>query len=225
MKQDDIFFKSEGDKWFGRNAEALGILTSVSKDPVLWSMDHFGLKNLPSILEVGCSNGWRLHELRKRGHGSTANSLVGIDPSMAAVDHGRTQYPDIKLERGLASDLTPVKAPYACVIVSYVLHWVDRVALEASIQEIVSCVGPNGFLVISDFLPDAPVKTPYHHLPGQNVFTYKEDYARYFTLGGKFSEVFRKIYDHDRILETLELDPPGNYPSHSRGMISILKKN
>src|SRR5690349_6074798 len=77
MRQRDVFRGGEGTQWFRRNESAL----SAEGDPVLRALADIKPKRL---LEVGCSNGWRLEEARVR-YGSRC---TGIDPSLQALTAG-----------------------------------------------------------------------------------------------------------------------------------------
>ena len=57
----NIFITCEGNNWFSRNKD---LLTNYqeNKDIILQNFDITKYNNM-NILEVGCSNGWRLNEL------------------------------------------------------------------------------------------------------------------------------------------------------------------
>jgi hypothetical protein len=78
----------------------------------------------------------------------------------------------------------------------------------------------NGLLLIGDFLPDFPQKRKYHHLPNEEVFTYKQDYAAAFTATNTYTELVRCVFDHDHPLESFDLPD-----SNSRAVCVLLKKS
>jgi SAM-dependent methyltransferase len=192
--QGAIFFEGEGDRWFMRNAEALARAERVAEDVplrMLAALPQFAPRR---VLEVGCSNGWRLAALRER-YGC---AVVGVEPSALAIESGRRMYGDgLDLRRGLARAL-PVASDetFDVVIVSFVFHWISRDALDASIAEIDRVLAPGGYLVLHDFLPDAPVRRPYHHLEEGRVFTFKEDVAAPFLGTGRYRLVSRELGEH-----------------------------
>jgi SAM-dependent methyltransferase len=112
-----------------------------------------------------------------------------VEISADAIGDGRKRYPDIEFLSGLACDL-PVETgrQLDLVIISFVLHWIDRSTLLRSVAEIDRVVRPLGHLVIADFLRAAPERVDYHHLPGADVWTYKQDYAEVF--------VASSLYEH-----------------------------
>ena len=85
MNQKKIFLKSEGDKWFLRNRNNIDLKISLSKDPIL---NYLKKKKVcfRSVLEIGCSNGYRLELLK---HIKENLQLYGIDPSKKAILEGR----------------------------------------------------------------------------------------------------------------------------------------
>ena len=52
-------------------------------------------------------------------------------------------------------------------------------------------------LIIGDFFPDYNHKRRYHHLPSQEIYTYKQDYANVFTASGIYRECSRIVFNHD----------------------------
>jgi SAM-dependent methyltransferase len=179
MDQGEMFLKSEGDHYFARNKSAIEHFDPETDFP-LRLIDSYQLRP-SSVLEVGSSSGFRLAELHRR-HGCR---VVGVDPSLSAIEHGRTCYPAIEFHQGVASAI-PVQEEFELVIVNYVLHWVDRARLLASVAEIDRVVRDGGFLLLGDFYPDHLSKVRYHHLPDKGVFTYKQDYASLFVASGLY---------------------------------------
>jgi hypothetical protein len=91
----------------------------------------------------------------------------------------------------------PLTETFDLVMVNHVLSWIDRNQLSRVIAEIDRIVAWNGYLLVSDFLPDSPRYRSYHHLPDQNVFTYKQDYSRAFVGLGFYREIRRNVFPHD----------------------------
>ena len=216
--QDAIFLEGEGDRWFLRNAEALSRAERVAEDSplrVLAALTRFAPRR---VLEVGCSNGWRLAALRER-YGC---AVTGVEPSALAIDAGRRMYGDaLDLRRGLARALPVARdETFDVVIVSFVFHWISRDALGDSIAEVDRVLEDGGHLVLHDFLPDAPVRRAYHHLEEGRVFTYKEDVAAPFLRGGRYRLVSRELGEHGAPLGA-SADVPG---SENRTACDVLVK-
>lgn len=187
--QDKVFLKNEGDNWFQRNSEKLK--TAPHWDPIIYLINTYNLRPAHT-LEIGCSNGWRLAALKQKLKGEH----IGIEPSLKAIKDGQKRYPEIILKRGLASDL-PVKKQFDLVIVSFVLHWVSRESLIKTLSEIDRVLVDGGYLIIADFSTPFPTKNQYHHLPKENVFTYKQQYNKIFTATNLYSVVAEINFNHD----------------------------
>ncbi|MBU2264793.1 class I SAM-dependent methyltransferase [Patescibacteria group bacterium] len=211
--QEKIFFNTEGDNWFVRNNKKIGAV-KISQDLPLFLMEKYSLQP-KKILEIGCSNGWRLNEINKRYH----SRCFGIEPSLRAISDGRKKYKKILFKRGLVHNL-PLndKNKFDLIIVNFVLHWVSRELLFKAIAEIDRVLVKGGHLIIGDFLPDYPVSNFYHHLPDKVVYTYKLDYAHLFLDSAFYRIVAQLTFDHKSELlltDTSSLD---------RCVCSLLKK-
>ncbi len=219
MNQDQVFFSREGDGWFRRNKAVL--LDRTEK--MDWPSQFVGMlkkeekENIHSIAELGCSNGWRLNNLREQ-FGPNCR-FVGVDASGEAIQEGEKTYKQIEFHQGLLSKL-PLSEQFDLVIVYFVLHWVDRETLCSSIAEIDRVVKDNGLLIIGDFLPDFPQKRHYHHCPNEKVYTYKIDYAKIFESFGTYKELSRINFNHDN--PSLNIEP---VDSGSRAFCSLLYKS
>jgi SAM-dependent methyltransferase len=187
MSQESIFRQSEGDAWFRRNRDRLRSKTQ----PVLSGLE--GVDEFTSVCDLGCANGWRLQRLKYLFAPSCV--LTGVDASSAAILDGSRHFPELQLHEGVLSQI-PLAGSFDLVIVSFVLHWIDRGQLGRVVAEIDRLVAWNGYLVVNDFLPDSPRCRSYHHLPGQGVFTYKQDYSRAFVGLELYREVGRVTFPH-----------------------------
>lgn len=189
MKQESIFLGGEGDAWYGRNRDAL--LEGGKED---WPVNIIERNNLTPerVLELGCSNGWRLAKLQGR-----SNCLVGLDASTAAIEDGQKLYPELELIRGGVSSV-PINEPFNLIIVNFVLHWVDRDKLARTISEIDRLLEDGGMLIIGDFWPSEPARRKYHHLPQEDVWTWKQDYAQAFQSLGIYHKIDAQMYQHEK---------------------------
>ena len=125
------------------------------------------------MVELGASGGRRLAALVDR----SGCAAVAVEPSARAIEAGSLAYPHIRYVRGtVAASNLPAGETFDLVILNYVLHWVDRATLEASYETIERITAPAGLLVLGDFMPCEPHSVEYHHLRGQGLCTYKEDY-------------------------------------------------
>src|SRR5215467_14220164 len=99
--QKQAFLHSEADEFYRRNKDTLqSAEQNAIKDQVIASIRAANLQPT-CLLEVGCSNGWRLEALRKAYNAR----CYGIDPSAEAIREGRASFPKLTLEQGTAEAL------------------------------------------------------------------------------------------------------------------------
>lgn len=189
--QDQVFVAGEADRWFLRNRRELS-LEHARVDPVVRALDLFAVAP-HSVLEVGAANGWRLAALAQRG----AKRLVAVEPSGEAIAEGRVRFPGVEFRQGVLTNLPIAESElFDLVIVSFVLHWVDRRTLFRSVAEIDRAVADGGMIAIADFSPDRPARVPYHHLPDARMYTFKQDYAAMFVASATYRAMAWFTFDH-----------------------------
>jgi ubiquinone/menaquinone biosynthesis C-methylase UbiE len=213
--QEELFLQSEGDAWFRRNVASLTGEGHARSD--LLSARAITLVSPSSaVVDVGASNGWRAAALQE----ATGATVIAVEPSAAAIEDGKGRYPRVRFVQGVAGELPLPTNSADLVLVSFVLHWLDRSRLLAAVAEIDRILRDGGHLLLSDFLPEVPTRVAYHHRPEAGAWTYKQDYAQLFLAGGLYSEVERVVIDH-RSGQPAE---PGLDPKE-RGFISLLRKD
>ena len=126
------------------------------------------------VLEIGCSNGWRLDKIMAAG----ARECIGIDPSEAAIEDGRRRFPPLQLHKGTAERLPPRLGGFDLIIFGFCLYLCDPADHFAIVAEADRHLSDGGHLVIYDFDPLSPYRNRYSHADG--VYSYKMDYARLF---------------------------------------------
>src|SRR5215472_6136959 len=192
MIQDEVFLQSEGDRWLARNRDAISNPERLVTDHVIGTMTMMNLAP-QSVLEIGASNGWRLHEIARR----FGCRVTAVEPSKQAIQDGQAQFPAVQYVRGTASELPfDMEAQFDLVIVNFVFHWVDRSTLLRSVAEIDRVLADGGFLVIGDFYPLLPQRVRYHHLPEQDVWTYKQNYGDIFLASNLYQMIAFSAFDH-----------------------------
>lgn len=202
--QDSVFASGEGDAWFDRNKERLG----VAPDPVLAMMTKHVLRPR-RVLEVGCANGWRLATTQE----AFGADCYGIDVSQDAIADGHNRYHElIDLQHGFADNLPYPDSWFDLTICHFVLHWVDRSTLLAVLAEMDRVTKMGGHIVIGDFLPYRPTKTPYHHTTG--LWTYGLDYARVLIDISMYRRVDRTVFAHGG----------GKITPYNRSAVTLLQK-
>lgn len=184
--QATVFAGGEGDAWLARNREHLQHY-DLAADPVARAISATGLQPR-RILDYGCSLGTRLSALCATygAHGT------GIEPSAQAIAAATVRDPDRSWLVGTLDAHPPLAGTFDLVVLSFVLHWVDRRLLLASLANLDRHVTEGGCVVIADFLPDHPQRREYHHLAGQGVFTYKNDYPAMLAATGIYRLLSRQ---------------------------------
>lgn len=182
LNQDFVFAQSEGDNWFERNRRALEAFDAKADLP-LRLIELYGLRPR-KVLEVGAANGYRLAELAK------AREIEGtaVEPSADAIAYGRAKFPGIKFIQSSAAKI-PLEEKFDLIIVNFVFHWVDREKLLCSVAEVDRLLADGGFLIVGDFFPANFTKVRYHHLTEEEIYTYKQDYARIFLASGIYEGI------------------------------------
>lgn len=146
MDQEQLFLSSLGDAWYERNRKGFG----QSIDPVQELMKQLQQRGrrFRTVLEVGCSNGWRLKALAE----AFGCQVAGMDASAKAVMEGNAELFGGKkvLYNGLAVGLPWLDNAFDTIIYGYCLSLMEpssyfRVAAEAH-----RCLQNGGVLIIHD---------------------------------------------------------------------------
>ena len=213
--QENKFTSGEADNWFERNKDPMKDGSIIAKDWPLFIIEKYGLKPA-KVLEIGCSNGYRLAEIKSRYD----SYCLGIEPSKKAIEDGIKTWPDLEFREGILSEL-PINddEKFDLTIVNYVLHWASRDLLLKSINEVDRTVLDGGYLIIGDFMPDFPSKNWYHHLSNDEVYTYKIDYKEIFLKTGIYRLVSSFTY------EVSSKTSKADTNSDNRGVCSLLQKS
>jgi len=166
----NLFLSFEGNHWFERNYMNLDIKNDVILKQLQINNHHEKI-----ILEIGCSNGWRLNEFYKQ---NSNNKYIGIEPSEKAIEFGRKNYPNIELYHSTCDEI-PIENDYCDIIlIPFVFMYIDRKLLFKSVYEIDRILKNKGLLIITDFYSNIPRKNSYKHI--ENTFIYKLSYFQIF---------------------------------------------
>lgn len=186
--QGQIFYRSEGDRWFTRNKEA--IQSKTEADMHISMMSSYGISPR-RVMEIGAANGYRLDAI----HRKFGSDVWAVEPSRKAIADGRRRFPRISFVRALSHEV-PLRMTFDCIIIHFVFHWVDRSNLLRSVSEIDRLLGDKGFLFVGDFYPSNFLRVRYHHLPEKDVYTYKQNYSSIFLASGIYRCVAGLTMDH-----------------------------
>lgn len=211
--QKEIFINSEGDKFYERNVKEYWIKGKIKNDQILQGIEFLNLQP-KTVLEIGCSIGWRLHALSQKYRAK----CFGIEPSLKAIKEGRRKYAKsaISLQRGTA-DILPFKDNmFDTVILGFCLYLCDRKDLFKIAYEVDRVLSDLGHIIIEDYHPTSfPYRNKYIYHPG--MFSYKMDYSNMFSWNPAYKIIFKKIFFHLDFEQT-------NDPDERRSII-ILKKD
>ena len=145
--QKKAFIDFEGDAWYTRNKSYIDSYDG-SKDPVCQLLKKYKIEE-GNILEIGCSAGYRINYLKQQ---NPVSHLYGIDPSLNAVNYGKTKYNNIELSIGTADDISQYQDNFFdTIIVGFVFYVIDRPILFKSIAEIDRLLKNKGNVIIMDF--------------------------------------------------------------------------
>lgn len=213
MCQKDIFLKGEGDQYYKRNKDKLGKLgKECENDPIINILQSCRIK--PNcILEIGCSDGWRLNALKKIYNDNVA--CFGIDPSEMAIIEGAQKFRKISLQHGTAESLPYDANTFDLIICGFCLYLCDRNDLFKIAYECDRVLSDAGILAIYDFHPSFPYRNEYKH--DSKIYTYKMNYAKMFTWNPDYTIISKVLFSHsgDGVID----DPD------ERVSVILLKKN
>lgn len=186
-KQTEVFKESEADSWFLRNKD---IFDKKTDDLIVNTIIDL---NIPfnDVLEVGCSNGYRLNILNNKKSGS----FNGIDPSKKAIEDGKNNFKNINLEIGTAEKLPYKDNQFDLLIFGFCLYVCDREDLFEIASEANRVLKKGGHIIILDFDSPYPYANNYHHLDG--LKSYKMNYSEMFLWNPKYTLKHKHILSHD----------------------------
>lgn len=188
----DIFLNYEGNKFFSRNLDKL----DNKDDIILGKMKDLKLSNM-NILEIGCSNGWRLNELNNL---YPNNIYFGLDPSKDAIDYGIQTYNKIYFQVGTCDNMNYEDNQFDIILVPFVFMYIDRNLLLKSISEIDRILKNNGKLIITDFYSNRQRKNKYKHV--ENAFIYKQNYFDIFLSSKNYFLEKLETFSHNTSVDT-----------------------
>jgi len=170
----DAFLGGEGNAWFQRNLSQ-GRKSFAEEDlllPMLLSLP-LAEGNQTRVLEVGCSNGWRLERLREQ----KGWDIYGIDPSEMAISKAVSE--SISAQVGTAESLPFPGNHFDLVIFGFCLYLCDRDDLFLIASEAHRVLKSTAWIGMIDFWAEAHYSVPYSH--HHKVLTHKFDNTKIFS--------------------------------------------
>ena len=179
MRQSSAFYHGEAAAWLERNLDKL----TGENDPVMEAMVLSKIKP-NNVLEIGCSNGWRLKLLEKK----YKCAATGVEP--ASMTGGN-------ILRGMAHDLPIKQMRFDVVIYGWCLYLVDREDLFRVAMEGDRVLQDDGYLIVHDFHSANPFKRAYKHREG--LFSYHMDHAQLWLANPAYTLYRRYMHDETSV--------------------------
>ena len=215
LSQKDAFLQYEADAWFQRNINYIKNYRAEN-DKIISCLQYYSIKPT-SLLEIGCSAGYRLNGLKKV---FPRSKVYGIEPSRIAMKYGEANYPDVNFLNGTSDDLSCFKDEmFDLVIIGFVFYVVDRRLLIKSISETDRVLKNKGYLILIDFFSETELKNNYHHIKDSEAYSFKQNYDEVFTGTRLYHLLHRSTFS----AETHETD--ANEKFQNLITISLLKKD
>lgn len=178
---------ADGDRYHLVNHEGIGTIA----DPVFNQLELLHkLTPLQSIFEIGCTTGFRLEKARK----SFGAHCSGLDVSKAAISEGKSLYPKLDLQVGVApQDLSKWQGQsFDVIVVGHLLYLLPREDLFWFAAWVDSLLKVNGHVILNDFLYPIDSQSAYVHSNQLNVF--KGDLVDPWTWNPHYFLVGRDVY-------------------------------
>lgn len=198
MRQADIFMETEGDAWLQRNPH------HPDRDPVCEAINHVGIKP-ESVIEIGCSTGWRLKALRDR----FGCSVAGVDPSEQAGKEAIQRR--IPVHRCTAEALPVSTDGCDLIIYGFCLYLTDpcdwfRIAAEGD-----RVLKDGGYLIIYDFVePGRAFARKYRHR--DDVLSYHMNYSGLWLVHPWYRRIYRHREEAGGYVTVLRKTVAGAFP-------------
>lgn len=189
--QKNIFINNEGNMWFKRNINHV-IKYDIKKDIIINYIKNQNIDlNGKKILEIGCSNGYRLNYLKNEFD----CECYGIEPSLDAVNFCKENFSGVNIKQGCSIDID-YQEKFDFVFIGFCLYLVDRDDLFQTVNLINKVLNTNGIVINLDFIGNKIYKNKYKHC--DSIYCYKMNYTNLFTSNPQYIEIFKKIYHHEK---------------------------
>lgn len=213
--QKEAFLDFEANAWFSRNKKVL-LKYSPEKDKIISLIQNYQI-NPSTVLEIGCSAGYRLNGIKSKYPNS---EVYGVEPSDEAISFGEKAYPAVNFIQGTCDNLNKfTNEKIDLVIIGFVFYVVDRNLLLKSISEVDRVLKDNGVLILVDFYSERAVQKNYHHITNFDAFSFKQRYDEVFSSTKLYQLIDRTCYHHEMNLPDISSDFQELYS------ISLLKKD
>lgn len=179
--------RRDGDRYHRVNHDGVGTIADPAFEQIV--LCH-GVSPVRSVLEVGCSTGFRL----AKAAAELGARVAGLEASADAVAEGRARHPELDLRCGIAPrDLAWWEGErFDIVVIGHLLYLQPREVLFPLAAAVDGLLADGGHLIVEDFLAPTPASVPYRHDPGLRVF--KTDPSAPWTWSPTYQLVSRTVY-------------------------------
>ena len=185
-RQDNIFLKYEGDKYFDRNR------INFNK-AIFDSVKYLKPNKSHNILEVGCGSGTTLSRINK----IFKSKVFGLDASKKAINFAKSKYNLKNLFNNTFLSFRTIKK-FDIVISGWFLYVTPDEIINATIKKLIRLVKKNSFLVICDY--DTPKSYLNNWKYNKNIKSYKRDLLKLvYKNDKKLYLVSKKLFIHNGI--------------------------
>ena len=146
MKQREVWAATGGDLWLNKNRPDLG-----NSDPVSAILTQ--VEGFKSIIEVGCSNGWRLHKIKQKYEGVR---VAGIDPSKQGVNEAREK--GLEVVEATADAIPFPDDAFDVVILGFCMWATEPRDWFKIVAEVDRILIERGIIIIHDYFPNRPFR-------------------------------------------------------------------
>lgn len=178
----------DSDGYFARNFDVL----VPEEDRLTQSLDKVNASSpIQRLLEVGCTNGWRLSAAAAK----FGCEVVGVEAGATAVHDGRQRFPEVSLYYGLAPEVLETDLSnerFDCIALGMFMYVLPREDLFRLASIVDALLSDDGHLVVQDFLYPSSVQSDYAH--STELQTFKSDPSAPWTWSPMYTLMHRDVY-------------------------------
>ncbi len=190
MDQEQVFLQSEGNQWFERNQSLLQS-KEMHDDILVKIIRELELVNTNApVLEIGCSNGYRLDYLQQQ----YSAKCIGIEPSKEANDYAKKHYSNIEVKQATADDMPLEDNAFDLVIIGFCLCVCSPDKLFKIVSEVDRVLKDNGNLMVCDFFAPIPYQNDYAHT--DSIAVHKMNYSQLFLAHPFYHAMYNKVFNY-----------------------------
>lgn len=214
-QQKNIFLDTEGNNWFDRNKIPLD-KKQFSNDRIIEIIEKLDIP-VKRLLEVGCANGKRLDEIRKKYNAD----VYGIEPSALAIKDGAKLFPKVNFQQGTAENLPFENDLFDVVVFGFCLYLCDREDLFTIAAEADRVLRNNGVIIILDFNSKIPYQNDYIHYKG--IKSFKMEYSKMFLWNPNYYLKYKHLTTHNGENNILDIDDQVSIEVISKSLNTYIK--